>query len=574
MNSITNEQLINTLTPSQIEFVYRHQQNKYLKEDAAGHLAEHLMHEDEKLSKSKNIDEEEIAVALLESLSSYLEEMVELFLKYSSADVSSTCVWDAVMRHLSPESNHDVCLALYPIHKEIEDEVRLQEERGSSLEITGVTLLSADEATRLSEDTLKLGEKWWLSSPGDHILAAACVHSNGYVYLAGGHVAEKRGVRPALQISDKTPVDCGEKIRIAGETWTAVSDNLVLCDKIIAQHSFRQVYKSAYKNANVYAASDVKKWLDAWAREKGIMTAKTPVVVDYALQDIVDVTLLSKEEAMQVGNTDILSAEDNWWLRTPGEGYCHAPCVDKAGHVINSGAYSNADFGVRPALVVNDLSLLNLGDKITAAGQVWTVISADLVLCDRIVGECTFRDDYTAFDANVYATSDVRKWLNVWARKKGLTTRDVEPAATEGEGNPFDIADVTLLSAEEASQVSKDVLCANYYWWLRSPGSFDNSAACVYGDGFVDYYGYYVDGKYGVRPALRINNLKSANLGDKIRVAGEMWTVISDDMALCDRIIGRAKFRIDFEAADANKYEASDIKQWLNSWAKGMNLIK
>ena len=44
------------------------------------------------------------------------------------------------------------------------------------------------------------------------------------------------------------------------------------------------------------------------------------------------------------------------------------------------------------------------------------------------------------------------------------------------------------------------------WWWVRSPGNSQHSAACVYNDGGVYEYGIFVlDGSYAVRPALWIN---------------------------------------------------------------------
>ena len=50
-------------------------------------------------------------------------------------------------------------------------------------------------------------------------------------------------------------------------------------------------------------------------------------------------------------------------------------------------------------------------------------------------------------------------------------------------------------------------------------------------------------------------------------LAGHTWTVIADDLVLCDDIVGYACFRKDHNAKDANDYEASDVKKWLENWA-------
>jgi len=46
---------------------------------------------------------------------------------------------------------------------------------------------------------------------------------------------------------------------------------------------------------------------------------------------------------------------------------------------------------------------------------------------------------------------------------------------------------------------------SRHWWWLRSPGIYQNYAAGVYDDGGVSLYGDYVDIEGGVRPALWLN---------------------------------------------------------------------
>lgn len=81
---------------------------------------------------------------------------------------------------------------------------------------------------------------------------------------------------------------------------------------------------------------------------------------------------------------------------------------------------------------------------------------------------------------------------------------------------------------------------------------------------------------FGVRPALQIPDLESFNLriGDRFILVGEQWVVISKDKALCDRIIGKMPFREDWKAPDANDYEKSDVKIWLEKWAVERGIIR
>ena len=110
------------------------------------------------------------------------------------------------------------------------------------------------------------------------------------------------------------------------------------------------------------------------------------------------------------------------------------------------------------------------------------------------------------------------------------------------------------------------------WWWLRSPGYDSNSAAYVYLGGSVLYIGHLVCNDYGaVRPVVVLRlNPESVNLqiGDKLHFAGYAWTMIAPDMALCDDVVGQTCFRKDWQAPDANDYEKSDVKVWLEKWAQ------
>lgn len=139
-----------------------------------------------------------------------------------------------------------------------------------------------------------------------------------------------------------------------------------------------------------------------------------------------------------------------------------------------------------------------------------------------------------------------------------------------------DVIGITLLSAEEVKKVDKRTISVDESWWLRSPGSGDYYAMCVFDAGFIDGNGFDVYDELGVRPSLQISDLESFNLriGDRFALAGEQWVVISKDKALCDRIIGKAPFRKNLKAPDANDYEKSDVKIWLENWALERGIIQ
>lgn len=150
------------------------------------------------------------------------------------------------------------------------------------------------------------------------------------------------------------------------------------------------------------------------------------------------------------------------------------------------------------------------------------------------------------------------------AKKQTITTQDID----------IDIAEITLLSTEQY-EANKDIIPhIDNWWWLRSPGYDNRSAAYVNYGGSVRYIGSDVSYDIGaVRPvvvmALRLteSSITNLNVGDKIEMVGHRWTMLRGGMALCDDIVGQIAFREDWRAIDVNVYDASDVKKWLQEWA-------
>ena len=144
----------------------------------------------------------------------------------------------------------------------------------------------------------------------------------------------------------------------------------------------------------------------------------------------------------------------------------------------------------------------------------------------------------------------------------------VERQVTSYVKTAIEVTDISILSVEEYRVAEDNIPPLNEYWWLRSPGNYGSVAACVCPDGNVGVFGSrIIDDSVGVRPTLRIHP-KSVNLqiGDKVRFYGRIWTYIAKGILLCDEIICRMPFRGDGQADDANDYEKSDIKAYLDTW--------
>ncbi len=139
----------------------------------------------------------------------------------------------------------------------------------------------------------------------------------------------------------------------------------------------------------------------------------------------------------------------------------------------------------------------------------------------------------------------------------------------------IDIQEITLLSEEAFIKAKKFIKPINNCWWLQSPGASSEVVACV-SYNFNCIFGCIVNNSnVFVRPALRIGNLKTSNLriGSSFRMGSYVWTVISDELALCDEAVGKSAYREDWQAKDANEYEVSNVKKWLEKWTEEKGII-
>lgn len=128
---------------------------------------------------------------------------------------------------------------------------------------------------------------------------------------------------------------------------------------------------------------------------------------------------------------------------------------------------------------------------------------------------------------------------------------------------------LTLLSVEEYKQYVENIPTVNFWWWLRSPGYYGGYASRVDYDGSLN--SNFVDFASGsVRPTLIINpKLSCFQIGDKFKFFNHSWTVISDNYALCDEAFCKMQFRKNLKAENANIYNESDVKKYLDSeWIK------
>jgi len=146
-------------------------------------------------------------------------------------------------------------------------------------------------------------------------------------------------------------------------------------------------------------------------------------------------------------------------------------------------------------------SLKNKTTEINFDGKKWYLIGYDNETVTLLSKECV---GASAFGSNsTYRDSTIETFVKNWYTKE--ITADAKTVVNGGG--------MFLLSTDEANDLSADVRkcqqasgAETNYWWLRSPGDYDDFAACVNGYyGRVDDYGRSVTIAFGVRPALKLN---------------------------------------------------------------------
>lgn len=122
------------------------------------------------------------------------------------------------------------------------------------------------------------------------------------------------------------------------------------------------------------------------------------------------------------------------------------------------------------------------------------------------------------------------------------------------------IKEITLLTIEQAERLPRELRAREYWWWLRSPGYFQDDAACVSGGGSVYYLGDDVnDVGVCVRPAFVIPGLDS-KIYDKVHVGECVCTVVDKDLVLADDVVCYHRFD-----TDSNDWDKSELKAFIES---------
>ena len=161
----------------------------------------------------------------------------------------------------------------------------------NNIKFKEITLASVDEVKGLDQNILAAEESWYLRTPGKAVYRIAVVGDDGLVYEDGGdvdasYIYEDDGVlvndncplvRPVLRAADPDSIDIeeGDTVYFNDIEWIYIGNGLFLLFDPYVHMPFRKCsVDDIPDDANDYEHSDVKKYLDAWAKENGIEFAQ------------------------------------------------------------------------------------------------------------------------------------------------------------------------------------------------------------------------------------------------------------------------------------------------------------
>ena len=123
--------------------------------------------------------------------------------------------------------------------------------------------------------------------------------------------------------------------------------------------------------------------------------------------------------------------------------------------------------------------------------------------------------------------------------------------------------EITLFTKEEYEAHREQLPLVTDGWWLRSPGDYFYYAADVDNGGFVNEYGDDVNYDYNaIRPALK-SAIINLPIGEKFIALGNRWLMIDDGFAISEDVITHRRYD-----SKNNEWETSELKEWLEDWAK------
>ena len=150
------------------------------------------------------------------------------------------------------------------------------------------------------------------------------------------------------------------------------------------------------------------------------------------------------------------------------------------------------------------------------------------------------------------------------------------------------VLEATLLSSNEFDENDDLIKLRDIYWWSRSRWAIGTNptvyCVCLF-DPKLDLMNTTVHdhpwynpgwGEVWVVPVLKLEHNQAVRVGGKLAYAGHIFTVLRNDMAICDTGLCQMGFRTEYDKTvptenekyheDVTNYASSDVKAFVDGW--------
>ena len=127
----------------------------------------------------------------------------------------------------------------------------------------------------------------------------------------------------------------------------------------------------------------------------------------------------------------------------------------------------------------------------------------------------------------------------------------------------LDIFDVALLSTDEIKKYKDNLPLSCEWFWLRCPGGCGPYGAYFSLSGIREIRCCPENCRFAVCPVLHISNLKALSIqeGDILDFKSHKWTVISENLAICNDNIGYSY------------YDEETLANYIDDWIEEHHIV-
>ena len=151
--------------------------------------------------------------------------------------------------------------------------------KNAYVDIIGASLLTLDQFEKARKELPHCKREWWIYAHNKNQEDVPIVVSRSDILSKDYNVTELLGVRPILHISHSGDLKLRDKFEFAGHMWKVILDDtdiIAISKDVIGVNQFNNenYMNEDGINPNDYEHSEIKEYIDSWAKDNGIYIVK------------------------------------------------------------------------------------------------------------------------------------------------------------------------------------------------------------------------------------------------------------------------------------------------------------